>query len=380
MKTLKDLKASKYQGFDRRHLFKSVSAVMAGVAVAGFGPSVIPTVHAAAARGPIRLLANENPYGPSQSAQAAMAASLEDGWMYVGAEIRSLTALIAEREGVPTDHVLITAGSGELLKMAGLSFGLEGEIVAARPTFSMLIAYAKQTGGTVHEVDVDQNMQHDLAAMEGKVGKDTSLVYVCNPNNPTGTLLDADVLRSFINSVESRATVFVDEAYVDLLSDYDHNTMIDQVKAGKNVILARTFSKIHGMAGLRVGYAIARPDLIKRLSPLQMSFANVMGIRAAIASYQDAEFQTYSRAKIGECIDLTQTAFDDLSLTYTPSVTNFVMFDTGGSVQDFVTAMREQGLLVGRSYAPFNSWCRVSMGKVEQMAVFAEATRSYFKG
>ncbi|MEQ8510559.1 MAG: histidinol-phosphate transaminase [Rhodospirillaceae bacterium] len=374
MKTLKN------PGFDRRHLFKSVSAVIAGVAATGLRPTGVSTAYAATVNNPIRLLANENPYGPSESAQSAMAGSLADGWQYVGSDIRTLTTLIAEREGVPTDHVFVTAGSGELLKMAGLSFGLEGEIVAARPTFSMLIAYAKQIGGTVHEVDVDQSMQHDLAIMEEKVTKDTSLVYVCNPNNPTGTLLDADVLRSFINSVEPRATVFVDEAYVDLLTNYEHNTMMDQVKAGKNVILARTFSKIHGMAGLRVGYAIARPDLIQRLRPLQMSFANVMGIRAAIASYQDAEFQTFSRTKIRQCIDLTQAAFEDLGLAYTPSETNFVMFDTRGSVKDFATAMRERGLLVGRSYAPFSSWCRVSMGTVEQMAIFAEATRNYFKG
>ena len=365
-------------GMDRREAFRSVGLLMAGIS--GASVSNAGRVLAATENGSVRLIANENPYGPSQSAQRAMAESLEDGWMYATAEGRILRKLIAEREGVGEDHILITAGSGELLKMAGLSFGRSGDIVAAKPTFSMLVAYARNTGATVHEVGLDQDMRHDLAAMESSVTANTSLVYVCNPNNPTGTLLPADQLRSFIDTVESRATVFVDEAYVDLLDDPKHNAMVDQVRAGKNVILARTFSKIHGMAGLRVGYAIARPDIIKRLRPLQMSFLNVMGMRAAIASYQDDAFQEYSKAKIKECLSVTQSAFDDAGLAFTPSVTNFVLFDTGGSVRDFSRAMRRKNLLVGRSYAPYQSWCRVSMGTDEQMGQFSEALWAYFRG
>ena len=223
-------------------------------------------------------------------------------------------------------------------------------------------------------------MRHDLSAMEGRVTDSTSLVYVCNPNNPTGTVLNADQLRAFIETVEARATVFVDEAYVDLLDDPTHNAMIDQVKAGKNVILARTFSKIHGLAGLRVGYAIARPDLIKRLSPLQMSIPNVMGLRAAAASYRDIGFQKYSKDKIKECVAMTEATLDELGLKYTPTVTNFLVFDTGGSVRDFAKTMRQNNILVGRSYAPYNNWCRVSMGTVEQMAVFSQVLRDYYKG
>lgn len=365
-------------GVDRRNAFKSVGLLLAGLSATSLSSG--GNALAATQSGPVRLVANENPYGPSASAQRAMARSLEDGWMYATSEGRILRQLIAEREGIGEDHILITAGSGELLKMAGLSFGQTGDIVAAKPTFSMLVAYARSTGATVHEIGLDQDMVHDLAAMESKVNANTSLVYVCNPNNPTGTLLPAAQLRSFVDTVEARATVFVDEAYVDLLDDPAHNAMIDQVKAGKNVILARTFSKIHGMAGLRVGYAIARPDIIRRLRPLQMSFLNIIGLRAAIASYQDDEFQQFSKSKIKECVAVTQSALDDAGLAYTPSVTNFVLFDTGGSVRDFARAMRQKNLLVGRSYAPYESWCRVSMGTVEQMGQFAEALSAYFRG
>ena len=364
---------------DRRSLFRSTGAAVSLVA-AGLSVGAARGVGATTYNGPVRLVANENPYGPSASAQAAMTASVSDGWMYVTADGRALRDIIAEREGVGPDNVLITAGSGELLKMAGLSYGQTGDVVAARPTFSMLMAYVRNTGGTVHEVDLDANMMHDLAGMESRITAKTSLVYVCNPNNPTGTLLDGDTLRTFIDTVEDRVTVLVDEAYVDLQKDPHHNSMIDQVKVGKNVILARTFSKIHGMAGLRIGYAIARIDLIKRLRPLQMSFLNVMGIRAAVASYQDLEFQSFSKSKIQDCVALTQTAFAEVGLPYTPSHANFILFDTGGSVREFSIAMRKKNMLVGRSYAPYRTWCRVSMGTVEQMEVFAEALKDYYKG
>lgn len=371
------MKHKHYATLPRRGALGVVGLTTAGMAHEMLRPR---KVHAASSDAPIRLLANENPYGPSQSAQNAMRAALADGWMYASDDVQILRNLIADEEGVPPDHILITAGSGELLRMAGLSFGQTGEIVAAKPTFAMLTAYARNTGGTVREVLLDSDMRHDLAAMEAHVNDATSLVYVCNPNNPTGTLLESDTLRSFINTVEARAAVFVDEAYVELLPDRTRDSMIDQVKDGRNVILARTFSKIHGMAGLRIGYAIARPDLIARLRPLQMSFLNVMGLRAAAASYKDREFQTFSRGRIQECVQITQSAMEDLGLPYTPSVTNFVMFDTGGSVREFAGAMRQKNLLVGRSYAPYDSWCRVSMGTVEHMAAFADALRDYYKG
>lgn len=365
------------QGLARRTMLGATGLVATGL---GQKVTSASSAHAAQSDAPIRLLANENPYGPAQSAQDAMAVSVADGWMYASQDIRTLRELIAAQEGVKPENVLITAGSGELLRMAGLSFGQTGDIVAAKPTFSMLTGYARNMGGVVHDVSLDADMRHDLAAMEARVSESTSLVYVCNPNNPTGTLLPTPELRAFIDAIEPRVTVFVDEAYVELLPDPQGDSMIDQVKAGKNVILARTFSKIHGMAGLRIGYAIARADLIARLRPLQMSFLNVMGLRAAAASYQDKDFQMFSRERIQECIQMTQAGMDDLGLPYTPSVTNFVMFDTGGSLRDFAMAMRQKNLLVGRSYAPYESWCRVSMGTVEQMAMFSEALREYYKG
>ena len=247
---------------------------------------------AAAAEGaPLRLVANENPYGPSESAKQAMMAAMSDGWMYDIEDVGVLTRLIADREGLKPENVIITEGSGELLKIAGLAYGSGGaEVVSAKPTFTQLQDYAERNGGHVVYVELDKDMRHDLGAMEGRITNRTGLVYVCNPNNPTGTVMASpDKLRSFIGTVSGRAMLLIDEAYIDLCDEPAKQSMVDQVRAGKNAIIARTFSKVHGMAGLRVGYGLARPDIIQRLSELRTSSPNRMGLKAAVANGADAE-------------------------------------------------------------------------------------------
>ena len=190
--------------------------------------------------------------------------------------------------------------------------------------------------------------------------------------------MDAQHLRDFIGEVSGQAPVVVDEAYVDLTADPARESMVDQVLAEKPVIISRTFSKIHGLAGLRVGYAIAPPAIIRQLKAMRVTMPNVVSLAAATASYQDESFQQFSRTKIRQCQRVISRTFDELGLRYTPSLANFVLFDTGGSVDAFRQHMRDNNILVGRSYAPYDSWCRVSMGTVEQMELFAAAARDYF--
>jgi histidinol-phosphate aminotransferase len=350
--------------------------VPAGAALVGLARSA-----AAADAAPLRLVANENPYGPSESAKQAMVAALADGWMYDMEDMGLLAKLIAEREGLKPENVIVTEGSGELLKIAGLAYGSNGaDVVSARPTFTQLQDYAERNGGRVAYIDLDKEMRHDLAAMEARVTNRTGLVYVCNPNNPTGTVIAApDKLRSFIGAVSGRAMVLVDEAYIDLCDEPAKQAMVDQVKAGRNVIVARTFSKVHGMAGLRVGYGLARADIVQRLGELRTSSPNRMGLRAAVASYQDTAFQAESRKMVRQAVAMTSAAIRDLGLTYTPSQTNFVFFDTGRPTMEFLGAMRQRNIQVGRPFAPYSTWCRVSMGRVEQMPVFFDAMKAHFK-
>lgn len=368
----------------RRDIFRTAGTAIATSALAGLS---VPQASAQQAPGQaapaaklLRLSANENPYGPSESAKQAMMAAMSDGWMYATSEIPQLAKLIAAREGLSPDNVIITEGSAEVLRIGALLYASNGrEMIAARPTFEQAPGYAIKTGGQVVWVDLDKNMQHDLAGMEGRVGKDTGMVYVCNPNNPTATMLAASDLRSFIGSVSERAMVMVDEAYIDLVDDPAGSAMVDQVKAGKNIIIARTFSKIHGMAGLRLGFALARPDIIKRMNEVRMSSPNKMGLVAGLASYQDVAFMESSRKSVRECMSMVCKTFDELGLPYTKSQANFVMFDTGKPVREFMSAMREKGIAVGRPFSPYDTWCRVSMGRVEQMPQFIDAVRDHFK-
>ncbi len=329
----------------------------------------------------LRLIANENPYGPSPAARAAAQQAVASSWKYAIREVGTLKKLIAAHEGVPTSHVMVSAGSSEALRVAAMVFGRHGgQIVAATPTFSFLPDYARNIGCIVDEIPLDQNMAHDLNAMEAAVHADTKLVYICNPNNPTGTLIDGSKLSAFIDAVTPRVPVLIDEAYLDLWDDLAEHTAVPSILAGKPVIVTRTFSKLHGMAGMRVGYAIAPPELIQRLEKLRVTAMSYPGVLAAAASLKDTEFLTYSRARIRECLTVTTDVLQDIGRPFVPSRGNFIYFDTGGSPRKFMGAMRRAGILTGLSYAPYPSWARVSMGRVEDMHIFAEAARKYFAG
>jgi histidinol-phosphate aminotransferase len=333
---------------------------------------------AAATAGPVRLIANENPYGPSERALEAVRAALGEAWQYPVGRETTLKRLIAEREGVTPEQVMIGDGSGEILRVAALAWARTGGgVVAARPTFDFLPSYARQLGAPVIEVPLDAAMRHDLPAMAAAVSASTALVYVCNPNNPTGTLVPGRDIRPFVSEVSRRAPVLVDEAYLDLWDDAAEHTCADRVRAGEPVIVTRTFSKLHGLAGLRIGYAIAPVEIIQRLQPLRMSLLNTAGIAAATASYQDLDYQALSRRRLTEALAVTRKALADVGWPTTDTRGNFVFFDTGRPVGEFATAMRAEGFLVGRPFAPYDTWCRVSIGTLAQMEGFAAALRRY---
>ncbi len=328
----------------------------------------------------IRLHLNENPYGPSDRAKAAMQAALDEGWMYDNEDVAALRRMIAAKEGLKPDNVFICEGSTELLKIAGMIFaGADKELVAGLPTFTAMPQYAARSGGKVQWVDVDREHRLDLSAMESRVSDKTGAVYICNPNNPTGTIAPTAQLKSFIETVSMRALVVVDEAYIDLVDDPAGTTVVDQVKLARNVLISRTFSKIHGIAGLRVGYGLAQPAVIRRLEEMRVSVPNRMGLKAALASYQDTEFLDYSRKMVRASVAFTQAFFDKMKVKYIPTQGNFILFDAGGSSVEFATALRTKGILVNPQFEPDDTWCRVSMGRTESMEAFAAAARALLK-
>ena len=208
-----------------------------------------------------RLLANENPWGPSPDTRLAIMEAAASGNRYQHEAAGQLRNMIAEYEGVPADHILIAPGSSDVLeKMAIMHFMNGGNLVAADPAYMSLIKTAVAMQAEWKKVRLTDEWAHDLDGMARAVDKDTKMIYICNPNNPTGTLTDFDDLRSFIRKVATDdTTVFVDEAYLEFLPDHMSKSMVSMVKEGKNVVVARTFSKVHGMAGLRIGYGVMLP-------------------------------------------------------------------------------------------------------------------------
>lgn len=327
----------------------------------------------------IRLSSNENPYGPSQKVRAAMTNAYENVCRYPYGWYKELVGMLAKKHGVSADNIMLTAGSTEGLKMAGITYGGEGDnIVAADPVFQAILSYAEHFGTYIHKVPVNDKMGHDLEAMEMRITQSTRLVYVCNPNNPTSALEPADALEDFCAAVSKRTMVFADEAYFDYIQDPSYPSMIELVKKGMNVIVARTFSKVYGLAGIRIGYLVARPDIIQRIGKSVMAGPNILAVAAAKAALEDTDFYKFSLEKNLECKKMITKTLDELGLDYVPSACNFVFFKTGQPIDKVQAAYAKKGLKIGRPFPPLTNWCRVSMGRIEEVAQLCEATQSIF--
>lgn len=324
----------------------------------------------------IKLSSNENPYGPSKRVREAILNNFDNACRYPFGMLRELVQMIAEKEGVSKDHIVVTGGSTEGLKAAGLTYGLDGgELIAADPTFQSMLRYAENFGAHVHRVPVDDQMQHDLEAMAKRVTSKTRLIFICNPNNPTGTLLNKNVLRDFITSVDDKAVVFSDEAYYDFITEPDYPSMVDLVKEGRNVIVSKTFSKVFGLAGLRIGYLIARPDIATRLKNTVMANTNVLAIQAAKEALKDDEFYKFSIAKTSQAKDIIYNTLNSLGLEHVKSHTNFVFFKTGRHIDGLIQDMKKENVLIGRPFPPFYDWARISTGKIEEVELFGKALK-----
>jgi histidinol-phosphate aminotransferase len=315
--------------------------------------------------GVIKLDGNENPYGPSPAAREAILASVGAAPRYADQTITTLTQQLAAHEGVGDSQIVIGTGSGELLKMSGLlamMAGAGGELVASRPTYEELPTFAEKLGLKLRWIAPDAEHRHDLPAMRAAVTEETRLVYVCNPNNPTGTAVTRDAIERFVRSVPPNCLVVVDEAYIDFVDQPGVATVAGLVKDVPNMIVLRTFSKLHGLAGLRIGYAIAPAPLAPRLASLSLTWPNSTGLAAAIASYNDHAFQTRTRSALVGDRERIQATFDRMGLRRTRAQGNFVFFDTGGPLKRFQDRMLADGIKVGRHFNGYDTWARVTVG------------------
>ncbi len=322
-----------------------------------------------------RLLANENPFGPSAKAKKAIEAAMDTSYQYPFMYYGQLIDKIAAFEGVNKEQIFMDAGSSPLLLAAAMHFSKNGTIITADPSYDDLPKKAADLGGKIVHVPLTADYKLDLDAMEKSIDSTTSLVYICNPNNPTATVLDAVKLKAFCERVSKKTPVFIDEAYIDYLPNPQSVTLIDGVKKGQNVIVARTFSKLYGFAGLRIGYVVAQPEMLKTLSKYTQGSMSISAttLMAAIASYQDREFLDDALAKTLASKKFLYETLKKEGYDYIPSSTNFVMFPLKMDGQKFTAEMMKRS--VGVRFWKFNNkdWCRVSIGRMDEMQAFADA-------
>ncbi|WP_350285664.1 histidinol-phosphate transaminase [uncultured Croceitalea sp.] len=323
-----------------------------------------------------KLNSNENPYGPSKLVRSAITEAFDKACRYPSMVFRPLLEQIAATEGISTDHIVVTGGSTEGLKATGITYGIDqGEIIAADPTFQAMLRYAENFGAYVHRVPVDNQMGHDLDAMAKRINNRTRLIFICNPNNPTGTLLDKNILKDFCGSVSKKTMVFSDEAYYDFITEPDYPSMVELVKKGMNVIVSKTFSKVYGLAGMRIGYLVARPDVAARLRKNIMAMTNVLAIEAAKQALLDDAFYKFSLVKNEAAKTAIYKTLDNLNLEYIKSHTNFVFFKTGRPINEMIDAMKKENVLIGRPFPPFYEWARISTGTMQNMRDFDKALK-----
>jgi histidinol-phosphate aminotransferase len=326
----------------------------------------------------IQLNSNENPYGPSPRALDALTRAQAAAARYPDAAERRLSDAIAAAHGVAPEQVVLGCGSGEVLQMADMAFLRPGRtLVACEPTFEAVLGYARVTGAETIKVPLTADFRHDLPRMLGACDERTGLVYVCNPNNPTGTLVGRDELALFLERAPRTAVVLVDEAYHHFVDDKAYASAFEWLPRQPNLLLVRTFSKVHGLAGLRLGYGVGSRETAAAIhAHAAFDNANAGALAAALASMTDEEHLSRQRTLNRDARDWLCRELDKDSRTYIPSHANFLMIDVGRDVGPVIEAFRGRDILVGRRFPSLPRWLRVSMGTPAEMRAFMDALRS----
>jgi len=337
--------------------------------------------------GIIRISSNENARGPGPKAVQAIrdAMSPRMGRGYPPDHTAGLVEAIAEVRGVTTDNVVVGTGSGTILAGATRAFcTAEKPLVTAAPTYGTPESTANRIGAGVRSVPVDGSLGLDLDAMAA-AARGAGMVFLCNPNNPTGTAHSAAAVEAFVRRVkrDSLATaILVDEAYMDYAYDPAVRTVIPLTLELPGVFVTRSMSKAHGMAGLRIGYAIGQKETLDKISAAwELGSMNTLSAAAAAASLRDSEHIAEERRVNARIRDFTLSAFRDMGYGATDSHANFVFVDLGRPAEDFRDACLEQGVRVGRDFPPLErTHCRISLGTMAEMEASVRVFRRVLQG
>ncbi|MFC0250774.1 histidinol-phosphate transaminase [Massilia consociata] len=326
----------------------------------------------------VKLASNENPFGVPESSRAAMALAAADLGRYPDANGFELKAALSSRYDVPADWITLGNGSNDILEIAAHAFVQKGEaVVYSQYSFAVYALATQGVGGRAIVVPA-KDYGHDLDAMAAAIDDDTRLVFIANPNNPTGTFIPANEIEAFLRKVPASVVVVLDEAYNEYLAPQHQFESSQWVRKYPNLIVSRTFSKAYGLAGLRVGFAIAQPAVTDLMNRIRQPFnVNSLAQAAAIAALNDKAFLEKGARNNAEGYRQMTAAFDELGLQYVPSFGNFVLVKVGEDDQAGARvnlALLEQGVIVrpvGNYGLP--QWLRISIGLPEENATFIAA-------
>lgn len=338
-----------------------------------------------AANGLINLGSNENPYGISHKAREAILGMLTESnrYQFNVAPLQNFKKELSSYYQVGSNQVLVTAGSGDSLHMLARHFS-KGNLVTATPTFATLPNTAKKIGTKVIEIPLTSDKVHDLPAMLRAITNETQLVYICNPANPSSTIVSPNILENFCIEAAKKAVVVIDEAYIDFLNAPDNRSMIGLINQNPNIIVVRTFSKIHAMAGLRVGFIVGHPTLIDSLDEnyfrnSQITVSN-LSMAAALASLKDEAHRESCKQKNAAAREYTFKALKEMNIQCIPSYTNFLFFPLGKYPGDFAQDMLQKNVILRSNNYPDGKWARVSVGTLDEMKQFIGLMKAVWKG
>lgn len=331
--------------------------------------------------GMAKLANNENPYGPPESVMKAMTQAFKYANRY-GYPDGGIVAEIAKHHGVKPENVMIAAGSGEILDVVGTTF-LQGgkKVVGVEPSYTSVYQHATSIRADAIRIPLLEDYTQDIPAIIKATRthyRDVGFVYLCNPNNPTARIVTSQEVKQLLDGIPEDMPVLIDEAYHHFVDDPSYSTSIPYVLEGRPVIVARTFSKIAALAGMRLGYAVAPRELLQQMRPYSTGSVNALVKWGGVAALRDTESQAQVKKVTIDLRNRTTAELQALGYPVIPSQTNFFMVSIRREVQPVITEFRKKGVLVGRPFPPMTQHLRVSVGTADEMRRFMTAFKEIF--
>ena len=365
----------------------TLSGIVAGTGALGVSADPLSALVAAPGRrtsnDSVRLNSNENPLGISPAAKDAVIEAITVANRYPSDQQAALVTKLAAAHEVSENQIVVGTGSAEVLQMVVQAYAApRAKLVMADPTYEAVTNYQRTEAYELIKVPLTTNYEHDLDRMReaAESSGHPALVYLCNPNNPTATITPSAAIDEWIADAPEHVFFLSDEAYIEYVEDQRMWSSLPWIHKKRNIVVVKTFSKIYGMAGLRLGYGIAHPDTAARLTDFaSRNNANQIAIAAAGASFRDDELITKSRDVNRQSREMTEATLDELGLERMPTQANFLMHRISGDLATYRNRMADAGFLVGRDFPPKLDWNRLSFGLPEDMGRFCDTLRDFRK-